>query len=32
MKPGALVPGRHPGEAMGRLEAELVHQPDVHGK
>ena len=28
----ALVARRDHGKAVGRLEAELVHEPDVHGK
>ena len=32
VKARALVPGGHLGQAVGRLEAELVHEPDVHGK
>jgi hypothetical protein len=28
----ALVPGGNPGEAVGRLEPELVHEANLHGK
>ena len=32
VKARALVPGRDLRQAVRRLEAELVHEPDVHGK